>query len=308
MTLSHSDERFRPDVVLVDSRHLLFRACDVHSTLEAEVDGQTIPTGGVFGFLAVLVKLRRRYGGRFILAWEGSNNFRYKLYKGYKRRDPPTEAVKQFKADLIKQEHIVRDILSKLGVRQYESVGGEADDVLGTLCRKAQEAELKVAIFTGDGDLHQLVNENVQVIRPEKRKEVVYDYDAVVEKWGVTPDQLPLLKALMGDTSDTIPGIPAVGQVTAAKLVQEYGTLDAIVEATNDKDGWVSTERYRALVFNHSADVRLYIKLTTIRQDMKLKADSAKPEPMKARKVMKALKFRRLLEAGNFSDLKALAG
>lgn len=306
-TTSHSD-RFKPDVVLIDGRHLLFRAADAHRTLETTTnDGETVPTGGVFGLLTVLVKLRRKYGGRYIVAWEGSNNFRYKLFPAYKRREPPTDAVEQFRSDLIKQERIVRRILGLLGVRQYEAVGGEADDVLGTVADRAERAGLNVAIFTGDSDLHQLVSDDVVVIRPEKRKEVVYDIDAVVKRWGVMPDSLPLLKALMGDSSDSIPGVPGVGEKTAAKIVQEYETLMGVEDAANDVNSWTLTERYRNLVRKHIEDVKLYIQLTTVRRDMKLKADACKTDPMGARRVMKGLKFRRLLEAGNFRDLMRLA-
>jgi DNA polymerase-1 len=303
------DDRWRPDVVLIDGRHLLFRAADAHSTLEAATDdGDSIPTGGVYGMLTVLVKLRRRYGGRYIIAWEGSGNFRYKLFPDYKRREPPTEAVKQFKSDLIRQERIVRRILGLLGVRQYEAVGGEADDVLGTIADRAEQAGLKVAIFTGDSDLHQLVSDSVVVIRPEKRREVVYDLDAVKERWGVASKDLPLLKALMGDSSDSIPGIPGVGEKTAAKMIQEYGSLSEIVAAAKNKDAWAFSERYRNLVQTHASDAMLYLRLTTIDRNMKLKEDPVKVDPLGARRAMKELKFRRMLEAGNFKDLRAMAG
>lgn len=308
MATSSHGERFKPDVVLIDARHLLFRAADAHSTLEVAAPTERLPTGGVYGLLTVLVKLRRRYGGRYMMCWEGSDNFRYKLFKGYKKRDEPTPAVKQFRSDLVRQERIIRPILSKLGVRQYESVGGEADDVIGTLTRMAREAELSVAIFSGDGDLHQLVDDRTLVIRPEKRSEVMYDRAAVVKRWGVPPEDLPLMKALMGDSSDAIPGVPAVGEKTAARLVNEYKTLEGIIAAAQAKDTWVFTERYRSLVKKHKEDIELYLQLTTIRRDMKLKADPVDRDPMGARKLMKGLKFRRLLEAGNFTDLKGLAG
>jgi DNA polymerase-1 len=276
--------------------------------LEAEVDGESFPTGGVYGLLAVLGKLRRRYGGRTIMAWEGSNNYRYELFPDYKRKDKPTDDMRLFLKNMGKQETKVRQILSKLGVRQYESVGGEADDVVGTVAHVANKLGKKVAIFSADSDLQQLINDQTKCIVPRPRsKEVIMDDDAVVERWGVRPGSLALLKALAGDGSDGIPGIPGVGVKTAAKLIERYETLEDIVNGTANDD-WPLTERYRELVQLHADKAKLFLRLTTVQIDMPLKPHPADRDPMAARKLMAQLKFKRLLEAGQFNDLKALAG
>lgn len=303
-------KRWKPDIVIVDGRHLLYRASDVHSDLEADVDGETVPTGGVYGLLMVLGKLRRRYGGRYIMAWEGTDNYRYKLFPAYKRKAEPTDDMRLFLNDMGKQEIRVRAILAKLGVRQYEAVGGEADDVVGTVAHVANGMGKTVAIFSADSDLQQLINDQTKCIVPRPRnKELIMDALAVHERWGVRPDQLALMKALAGDGSDGIPGIPAVGPKTAAQMIYFHGdSVDDIENAAVQPERWKLSERYRNLLLKHVEKVRLFLRLTTVQTDMPMKPQPPEADPMAARKMMAQLKFKRLLEAGQFNDLKALAG
>jgi len=306
-TTSRSD-RWRPDLICIDGRHMLFRTSDAHRDLIAETDNGPVQTGGVYGSLMIMAKLRRRYNASMLVAWEGTGNFRYKAYPDYKKRPEPTPGVATFRSELQQQEIILRGILSSLGVRQYESVGGEADDVLGTLAEMARGKELNVGIFTGDSDLQQMVNDYCRVLSPIKGgSEKVWDAYAVGDKWDVRPDRLPLLKALAGDSSDNVPGLPGIGPKTAAAFINKYDTLEAILAAATSMGNWAFTETQRAKVLKGAGDLATYLNLTTIRRDIEMKAHPVRRDALAARKTMAKLKFRRLLEHAQFTDLKRLA-
>lgn len=297
--------------MLVDGRHLLFRTADAHRDLVAQYEDGEIPTGGIFGVLNVLVKLRKRFGCSVMIAWEGVDNFRLKLYPNYKFRPAPTSDVIQFREELFRQEMILREILSKLGVRQYDAIGGEADDVLATLAFKAQEHELEVGIFTGDSDLLQCVTDHCRVVAPQPRnKEKIWDVVAVASnpKMPVlVPSQVPLFKALSGDTSDNIPGVKGIGPATAGHLICQFGTLEGIVEAAKNPSGpWPVAGRFRELILSSEGDLKLFLKLTTVRHDITIKLVEIDCDPMAARRLMALLKFRKLLEQSSFAELKRL--
>ena len=315
-TSSRSENRYRPHLVLVDGRHMLYRAADVGHALTVErEDGALVPVGGIYGFLNMLLKLKRRYTGAVSVAWEGRQNFRHVLYPDYKRKAPAktegeAERNREFMTGLQFQEEYLRAILSKLGVRQFSGVGGEADDVLGTLVTGLTrlDGERTIGIYTGDSDLRQLVSKQVRVIAPmPKGKDKVYDCEAVWVKHDCRPGSIPLLKALAGDSSDNIPGIPGVGDKTAAKLIREYGELDEIIaSAESINDDWILSERFRGLVLKHREVLPLYLNLTTIRCGIRLIPHEVDFKPMEARHLMSVLKFKRLLERGPFTDLTRL--
>jgi len=270
----------RADVLVLDGRHLLYRTSDAFRDLQAEVDGKVIATGGIYGFLSVALRVHNRYGGRTFVAWEGRTNFRLKLYPSYKRRD---ERRSDDDLDLIKemavQEQLLIELLSAMGVRQFRGVDYEADDVIGTIAKsyttkRGIGAPANVVIYTGDSDLRQLVGNKVSVVAPttqgkNRGQDVIYDVAKVEERHGVPPWLLAQLKALAGDSSDNIPGVPGVGPKTAAALLQHYRTLRRVLKGAFEDDDreWPATPRIRRLVKQHVRDVVLYHKLTKIRTD-----------------------------------------
>lgn len=266
----------RADVLVLDGRHLLWRTSDAFRDLSAEVEGETITTGGIYGFLSVALRVHNRYGGRVFVAWEGRTNFRLDLYPSYKRRD---ERRSDDDLELIKemahQERLLIELLSAMGARQFRGVGYEADDVIGTIA-SAYKKRGTVVIYTGDSDLRQLVGDGVVVVSPttqgkNRGQDVVYDTAKVEERHGVPPWLLAQLKALAGDSSDNIPGVPGVGPKTAATLLQHYGSLRGVLTGAfkDDDRDWPATERFRQLVRAHVRDVPLYYRLTKIRTDAK---------------------------------------
>jgi DNA polymerase-1 len=298
--------RYTCDVLIVDGRHLLYRSADVNRAMTAEVNGEVIASGGVHGFLNVLVKLKRRYQGAIVVAWEGRDNFRFKLYPEYKRKKKPiTDEMKEFFTELGDQERIVVDILAKLGVRQFRGVECEADDVIGTLVERLQNR--RIAIFSGDSDLRQLVSkEEVVVLAPGKKGvEVKYDEEAVIERHGVRPTQLPDLKAIAGDSSDNIPGAKGIGDKGAAAMLVEYGTLGEVLRRAQGED-WEFTKRQKELIASSHERLRLFLQLTQINCDVTLLPHPIERDAMGARRLMFKMQLKRLLEAGTFADLKRL--
>ncbi len=187
-------------------------------------------TNAIFGFLNIYFRLAELTGATHAAAAFDLNapTFRHKLYADYKagRRHMPDE--------LREQLPVIKELLPLLGVSVVEQEGFEADDILGTLSKAAVEAGLPCYLATGDRDSLQLVGDGVTVLLASTKAgqpdTAQMDTAAIREKYGLPPERLIDLKALMGDASDKIPGVPGVGEKTALSLLQEFGTLDALYE------------------------------------------------------------------------------
>lgn len=300
----------RADILVVDGRHMLYRCADAFRDLSAEVGDETIGTGGMYGFLAVVVRVFRRYGGRVYIAWEGkrSRNFRRTLYDGYKKRGEPDPEMKAFLEDMGKQERRLKAMLRAAGVRQHEGADCEADDVIAWLARTLHPTK-RVIIYTGDSDLRQLVDERVIVVSPGFRgQETVYDAAKVEEKHGVPPRLLADLKALAGDTSDGIPGLRGIGPKTAAQLCQTFGGVKAIIQAARAPEGspWPVAARFKPLVASSARDILLYKKLTTVRADAGVTEIVRKRSREVVMSHFRAYSFHSLLQPSELHDLMTM--
>jgi DNA polymerase-1 len=208
-------------LMLIDGNSLLFRAFFALPLLRTR-DG--IYTNGVYGFLTMFNRVvKEEQPTHIAVAFDmDRKTFRKDLYIDYKanRQAPPEELAGQFQ--------LLRDLLQKLNVQYIEVPGFEADDIIGTLSRKAVEQGAECVIVTGDGDSLQLVSDKTKVIMTKKGISQVelYDPEEVQKKWGVEPKSLIEVKALMGDASDNIPGVPGIGPKTAVKLIQEFKSLE----------------------------------------------------------------------------------
>ena len=187
------------------------------------------PTGAVFSFVNILTSILDKEKPEFIaVAFDRSEpTFRHEKYPLYKaNRDA-------FPEELVPQLARIKEFLDYLNVQRLEMPGYEADDIIGTLSKAASEKGIEVACLTSDKDFYQLVNDNVKLYKPAKKSgddfEVV-DIDGVNKKFGVTPEKVIDVLALIGDTSDNIPGVKGVGDKTAIPLVQNYGSLEGIYE------------------------------------------------------------------------------
>ena len=220
-------------IAVVDGNSLLHRAFHGLPPSMTAPDGR--PTNAVFGFMSMLFKTVADLGpdGVVVAFDRGKPAFRTEALAQYKIQRPPTDP------DLKTQFPMIKELLGALAIPIVEVEGWEGDDVLGTLAARGSAEGMRVLLITGDKDALQLVDENVRVVSTKKgiTDIFVYDHDAVVERYGVAPGQVADFLGLKGDPSDNIPGIPGVGEKTAAKLLQEYGTLDAVLEHAADIKG-----------------------------------------------------------------------
>ena len=226
----------KPTLMLLDGNSLAFRA---FYALPAEnfrtKNGLT--TNAVYGFTAMLINLLRDEAPTHIAAAfdVSRQTFRAERYPEYKagRSATPDE----FRGQI----DITKEVLNALGITVLAEPGYEADDIIATLATQADEAGYRVLVVTGDRDSLQLVNSNVTVLYPIKGVSTLTRYtpDAVQEKYGLTPEQYPDFAALRGDPSDNLPGIPGVGEKTAAKWIVEYGSLQGLVDQVDTVRGKV---------------------------------------------------------------------
>lgn len=303
------------DLLIIDGRHLLYRSADANRTLSAELaDGSMIGTGGIFGFIRALLRIHDSYKGKVAVAWEGTNNFRKVLYSEYKRRPDRDEEELAFLDDLGEQQARLEELLAALGVYQYRGVRCEADDVMGTMAEKfGNELGHKIAIYTGDSDLRQLVTDKITVISPIRRKKTLQDVfftpGRVRERYQVDPPFVADLKALMGDTSDAIPGVKGVGEVTATKLLVAYGDVEGVLAASQgEPDDWPVAPRFHKMITDAADDVRLFLKLTTIKIDAGLRSVKPDLNLTRARLFLKTYKCDSLLTPSALVRLSRLSG
>jgi DNA polymerase-1 len=256
-----------PDLVLVDGSSYLYRA---FHALPPLANSRAEPTGAVFGVLNMLNSFLNTFApARIAVVFDApGRTFRDDLFAEYTAHRPPMPD------DLRAQVEPLLAAVQALGLPVLRIPGVEADDVIGTLARNAAQLGHKVLISTGDKDMAQLVNEDIQLINTMSGSK--YDRDAVKAKFDVWPEQIIDYLALVGDSSDNIPGIDKVGPKTAAKWLNQYGTLDKIVENAGEIGGKVG-ENLRAGL----ETLALSRKLATIRCDLELpmSIDDLKRQP-----------------------------
>jgi len=250
-----------PDLVLVDGSSYLYRAFHALPPLTGP-HGE--PTGAVLGVLNMLLKLEREFpDARLAVVFDApGGSFRDELFKEYKAHRPPMPD------DLRSQVEPLLAAVQALGLPLLRVPRVEADDVIGTLARRAADAGERVLISTGDKDMAQLVGPHITLVNTMSGS--VYDRDAVKAKFDVWPEQIVDYLALAGDSSDGIPGIDKVGPKTAAKWLGTYHTLDELVARAAEVPGKTG-ENLRAGL----ATLELSRKLATIHCDLELPAEAA---------------------------------
>jgi DNA polymerase I len=248
-------------VLLVDTYSLFFRA---HHALPPMNTASGKPTSALYGFCTALLKeLRERRPSALAFAVDAPfATFRHQAYAGYKaqRARAPDALVQQFGP--------LRELLAAFGVPVFEVRGFEADDVLCTLANELRALPVPALVLSGDRDLLQLAQGGVQVLFLGARGQParVYDEAAVQARFSVAPQQLPSWAALVGDTSDNLPGTPGVGARTAAKWVQAYGTVSNLLAHLDE----LTPARLRPVVAAHAEQLRQNEQLATLRADVPL--------------------------------------
>jgi DNA polymerase-1 len=235
-------------LLLIDGNSLTYRAFFALPTDLTTASGQV--TNAVFGFTSMLINLMRDHGHRrMAVAFDRPEpTFRHAQVSDYK-------AGRTAAPDILRQQMgLVREVVETLGIRTLDLAGYEADDIIATLATEARDAGLDVIVVTGDRDVYALVEDpHVKVLynRRGVSDYVLYDEAGIEERTGVTPTLYRQYAALRGDPSDNLPGVPGVGEKTAAKLINSYGGLDGIFEHLDDQ-----TPKLRANLAEHEAQVR----------------------------------------------------
>lgn len=227
--MSASDKKAAP-LVLVDGSSYLFRA---YYALPALTSGDGEPTGAVRGVIAMIRKLAKDYAdANLAVVFDApGKTFRNDLYSEYKanRESMPDDLREQIKP--------IHEIIRAMGLPLLVVPDVEADDVIGTLAQQATETQRETIISTGDKDMAQLVSEHVTLVNT--MTETTMDREGVIEKFGVPPELIIDYLALMGDSSDNIPGVPKVGPKTAAKWLNQFGSLDEVMARADEVKGKV---------------------------------------------------------------------
>jgi DNA polymerase-1 len=292
-----------PELFLIDGNSLAYRAFFALPDSMATADGR--PTNAIFGLASMLVKLISEYRpNQIVVAWDAGMSGREDVYPEYKSHRPP-------KPDLLREQWpSLIDLVEAFGYLNVKVDGYEADDVIASLVAEARRREITTVVVTGDRDAYQLVGDGVTVMSTGRgiSETTIYDREAVKERYGVYPELVTDLMGLRGDTSDNIPGVPGIGEKTAASLLAEFGSLEAILENV-DK---VSGAKRKQNLTDFADDARISKKLATMEYDVETGIDlaalmSTEPDRSRLRDFMHDFELRaalrRLEEALGEEDL-----
>ncbi len=249
------------ELFLIDGNSLAYRAFFALPESIATADGR--PTNAIYGFASMMAKLLIDYRpGTVIVAWDRGMSGRDTEYAEYK-------AGRRSRPDLLREQwpHL-EPLAEAFGFRNVDVEGYEADDVIATLTRQAREAGKPVMIVSGDRDVYQLVGDGVRVMTTSRgvTDTKVYDAEGVVERYGVVPELVPDLIGLKGDTSDNIPGVPGIGDKTAAQLLQRFGSLEKVLESVDE----ISGAKRKQNLTEHADDARISKQLATMKLDVEV--------------------------------------
>ena len=294
--------------VLVDGNSIMNRAFYgiMGSKMLTTTDGTY--TNAVYGFLAILFKLLEDVKPKYIVvAFDlKAPTARHKMYEGYKanRKGMPDE--------LAEQMPIIKEILKAMNIDIIEKEGYEADDILGTLSCYGEKQGLDVIILSGDRDTFQLATNKVTIRIPHtkagKSETDEYNKEKIIEKYGIEPKQLIEVKGLQGDTSDNIPGVPGIGEKTALKLIQEYGTIDNLYKKIEEEKDNLKGKQREKIVENKEL-AYLSKTLGTINVEVPIKEDLSDFEieewdKQKVLEIFEKLRFNRYIERFNLKGEK----
>lgn len=283
-------------LLLLDSNSLLHRA---YYALQSSnlTDSKGNPTGAVYGFVSMFARLVHEEKPTHVAATFDlkAPTFRHKMYEAYKGTRKPMPD------DLAAQVPVLKKLVAELGVKIVELEGYEADDILGTLSDKF---DVQTVIVTGDRDSLQLIDDNTVVLYTKRGITDVVRYDRErLKEEGFTPEKIIDYKALRGDVSDNIPGIPGIGEKTALNLLNEYGTLEKVLENAESVPGKLG-EKIR----DGKDSARLSYELATIKRDVPIAVELddlsfGYPLPAAAKKALETLEFSSLVKRFDFADV-----
>ncbi len=267
------------ELYLIDGNSLAYRAFFALPESIATSKGQ--PTNAIFGLASMLVKLLTEHGRKpTIVCWDAGLSGRKEVYAEYK-------AQRTSRPDLLREQwpHFV-PLVEAFGYRNVSVEGYEADDVIATIADRARDQGIPTVIVTGDRDTFQLIDEAsvVKVMATARgiTDTKLYDHQAVIDRYGIPPELIPDFYGLKGDTSDNIPGVPGIGDKTAAQLLQQFGSLEDVLSHIDE----VSGAKRKENLANHAEDARVSKRLATVQRDVPVDLDPAAealPDPDRTR-------------------------
>lgn len=293
-------------VIVIDGNSLLNRA--YYAIRTPMITGGGLYTHGVYAFLNMLNKLIKDYEPDYMaVAFDRkAPTFRHKQYSDYKagRKKTPPELLMQFP--------LLKEVLSAMNILTLEIDGYEADDILGTVSKAAEEQGMNTYVITGDRDAFQLASESTTVIYTKRGVSVLdrFDEAAIFDEYGFSPKQFIDYKALMGDSSDNLPGIPGIGDKTARKLIVEYGSLEQVIASVDS----MKKSKMRDNIEEHAMEAMMSKRLATIFRQVPIEYSFdtmrlTEPDYGKLSEVYRKLEFRsflkKLAEEGHLSGEEA---
>jgi DNA polymerase-1 len=297
------------ELFLIDGNSLAYRA--FFALPESIATSTGVPTNAIFGFASMLVKILTDYGPKAtVVVWDRGHSGRKEVYSEYK-------AQRSSRPDLLKEQwpHL-EPLVEAFGYRNLGVDGYEADDVIASIAARARSEDppIPVMVVTGDRDAYQLVDDGVRIMTTSRgiTDTRVYDREGVIDRYGIPPELVPDFIGLKGDTSDNIPGVPGIGDKTAADLLQRFGSLEGVLGSIDE----ISGAKRKENLTNHADDARLSKELATAKRDIPLDLEisefiSAPPDRSKLRDVFREFELReplrRLEEALGSADAAAPA-
>jgi DNA polymerase-1 len=279
------------ELFLIDGNSLAYRAFFALPESIATADGR--PTNAIYGFASMMAKILIEHRPTaVIVAWDAGMSGREVEYAEYKAGRPS-------RPDLLAEQwpHLA-PLAEAFGFHNVKVEGWEADDVIATLVRKAREADIPVMVVSGDRDVYQVVADGVRVMTTSRgvTDTKIYDRDGVVERYGVAPELVPDLIGLKGDTSDNIPGVPGIGDKTAAQLLQQFGSLEAVLDNIDE----ISGAKRKQNLTEHADDARVSKELATLKYDIDVPIDVRKearsrPDRSRLREVAAEFELRAVM-------------
>ena len=244
-------------LILVDGSGYIFRA---YYALPPMNNSKGIPTNAVYGFCNMMLRLieEHPHDKILIILDAGKNTFRNTLYTEYKanRSEAPE--------DLIPQFGIIREAIQAFGLDVIEKKDFEADDIIASYVKYGEDNKIPTTVYSSDKDLFQLLSNNTRIMDPMKNMEI--DEARVLEKFGVGPDKITDVQALIGDSVDNIPGVPGIGPKTAAKLINEFGSFEELLA----KKDQITNERIKNLIHDHEESAKISHQLVILKNDLEL--------------------------------------
>ncbi len=281
-----------PQLFLIDGNSLAYRAFFALPESIGTSDGR--PTNAIYGLASMLVKIIDEHHPQgVVVAWDAGWSGREKTYDLYKAQRKP-------RPDLLREQwpHLM-PLVEAFGYTNVKVEGYEADDVIASLVRQAREQGIEVMVVTGDRDAYQLVGEGVRVMSTSRgiTETKIYDVAAVQERYGVPPELITDMMGLRGDTSDNIPGVPGIGEKTATQLLQQFGSLEGVLESVEE----ISGAKRKQNLTEHADDARMSKQLATLHYDIETGVDldaamSSEPDRTALREFMREFELRAVME------------